>query len=254
MDKSAQISVLRKEHQAAVNNYDFDRAELIERQIARLRTEISRENESTLEGKANLKFDEQRERILCESEKTDATLMDKLITLQKQFHQRYKDMQAMHTQQLTDLSLEHTLALERELSRPIPEVDSLLSQSKILGRDHNYRQARAMYQEAMAIQKRVNDQRRNKCNAVFLNAERKLKEAQAKEIKQLEDKQETAKEGLNMQYSKHKTIIDNIMKVKEFKASMKPAPERAPSKVSTTRRARSVSRQTSSRLSQSRRI
>ena len=92
MDKSAQISVLRKEHQAAVNNYDFDRAELIERQIARLRTEISRENESTLEGKANLKFDEQRERILCESEKTDATLMDKLITLQKQFHQRYTNI------------------------------------------------------------------------------------------------------------------------------------------------------------------
>ncbi|OHT09215.1 hypothetical protein TRFO_21945 [Tritrichomonas foetus] len=251
MDKSAQIDVLRKEHKNAVDNYDFDRAELISRQIQRLRTEISREYESIQEGTTNLDMDEQREKILGDSERTNANLMEKLVELQKRFHIRYKELQARHTQQLTDLSLEHTMALERETSRPIPEVDNLLSQSKIQGREHNYQQAKALYQEAMKIQKVVNEQRRNECNILFMKAERKLKDRQARELKLLEEKQASAKEEINQQYSKHKSVLDNRMKVKEIKATIKPAVERSTMRSAIgRRRSSSVSRQRTSRLSQ----
>ncbi|KAK8886104.1 hypothetical protein M9Y10_041564 [Tritrichomonas musculus] len=251
MDKSAQIEVLRREHKNAVDNYDFDRAELISRQIQRLRTEISREFESNQAGSTELDLDEQREKLHGESERTDATLMGKLVELQKKYHFRYKELQARHTQQLTDLSLEHTMALERETSRPIPEVEKLLQQSKIFGKVHNYSQAKMVYQEAMEIQRRVNEQRRNECNILFMRAERKLKEKQARELKLLEEKQETAKEEINQKYSKHKNIIDNRMKVKEIKATMKPLESRMISKASSTRRSNSVSRSRTSRLSTS---
>lgn len=251
MDKSAQIEVLRREHQNAVNNYDFDRAELISRQIQRLRTEISREFESNQAGSTELDLDEQREKLHGESERTDATLMEKLVDLQKKFHIRYKELQARHTQQLTDLSLEHTMALERETSRPIPEVEKLLQQSKIFGKAHNYTQAKMVYQEAMEIQRRVNEQRRNECHVLFMRAERKLKERQARELKLLEEKQEAAKEEINQKYSKHKTIIDNRMKVKEIKATFKPIERGTMSRTSATRRASSVTRSRTSRLSNS---
>ena len=249
MDKSAQIEVLRKEHQNAINTYDFDRAELISRQIQRLRTEISREYENYQVGTTTLNLDEQREKIHGETQRTEATLMEKLVDLQKRFHERYKELQAKHTQQLTDLSLEHTMALERETSRPIPEVDKLLQQSKIYGKEHNYQQAKSLYHEAMAIQKRVNEQRRNECNALFQKAERKLKQRQARELALFEEKQNAAKEEINQQYSRHKTVIDNRMKVKELKATLKPPIERV-SMSRTTRRSSSVSRARTSRLSQ----
>lgn len=84
-----------------------------------------------------------------------------------------------------------------------------------------------------------------------MRAERKLKEKQARELKLLEEKQETAKEEINQKYSKHKNIIDNRMKVKEIKATMKPLESRMISKASSTRRSNSVSRSRTSRLSTS---
>ncbi|OHT02905.1 hypothetical protein TRFO_06970 [Tritrichomonas foetus] len=223
MDKSAQIDVLRKEHQNAVNNYDFDRAEMISRQIQRLRTEQSREQENYHLGALNLDLDEQREKINGETARTDAALMTKLVNLQKRFHNRYKILQEKHTQQLTDLSLEHTMALEREASRPIPEADTLLQQSKIYGRDHNYTAAKATYQEAMKIKNQVNEERKKECNILFMKAEQQLKDRQAREIRLLEEKQEAAKEEINGQYTKCKNMIDNKMKVKEIKINMKTA-------------------------------
>ena len=251
MDKSGQIEVLRREHKAAVDSYDFDRAELIERQIQRLRTKISRDFANQQDGETNFSLDERRERCLGDSERTNAVLMNRLTDLQKRFHARYKQLQERHTQQLTDLALEHTMALERELQRPIPEVESILAQSKIYGRDHNYQMARSTYQEAMAVKNRICNRRKMECNAMFLRAERKLKERQAKELKLLEEKQEAAKEEVNQKFSKQKDIIDNRMKVQEIKASFKPGVERTTMRTTTSaRRANSVSRMRTSRLSQ----
>lgn len=256
MDKSAQIEVLRKEHINSVNNFDFDRAEQIEKQIQRLRTEISRDYEQSMYGMTSFDLDEQREKILGESARTNATLMQKRVELQQRFHERYKQLQERHTQQETDLSLEHTAALEREAMRPIQEVDKLLSQSKVFGRDHQYAQAKALYQEAMKIKDRVNKQRKMECDATYQRTLRKLKDRQRKEMNLLSEKQEAAIEELNMRYSAHENVIQKRMNVKQLKATQKNVDRTVSSRMSTSRasarRSASVTRtQRSSRLLES---
>ena len=256
MDKSAQIDILRKEHQIAVSNYDFDRAELISRQISRLRTEISREKENMNIGYMNLELDEEREKINSKTARNDANLMNELVNLQQRFHRRYKELQNKHTQQLTDLHLEHTMALERELSRPIPEADEYLEKSKMYGKAHNYAAAKQAYQDAMRIKRQVTESRRNECDSLFARSEQQLKDRQAREIRLLEEKQETGKSNVNIKYAAQKSIINNTLKAKEFKATLRTMNEKkfsSSSRLSKTgnRRSNSVSKNLrGSRLSQ----
>ena len=246
MDKSSQIEMLRKEHTIAVDKYDFDRAELIERQIQRLRTEISRDFERSQSHVQDLDLDQQMEKIRGTSSKIDAHMMEKRIQIQKRFHERFSELQTLHTQQLTDLSLEHTAALEREAQRPIAEVDALLADSRRNGREHRYVEARAIYQQAMALKSRVLAERQNECNDKYTRLERKLKERQQKEMKLLHEKEESAVSDLNLKHNRKTTMVDNRMRVKEIKAEQQKAFEKNASTRLKTLRLHSSQRRSAS--------
>lgn len=246
MDKEAQIEILRKEHTIAVTKYDFDRAELIERQIQRLRTEISRDYDRTQYCVQDLDLDEQREKIRGKTARADASLIQKRMEIQKSFHEKFRALEERHTQQLTDLSLQHAAALDREVSRPVPEADILLAESVQHGKSHNYQRARELYQEAMKLKESVNEERRNECNVLYKRIKQKLQEKQEREKTLLMEKQESAISNLNQMHSKKTTTLANKLKVKEIKHEQQRALERTGMRTgtrpATARRSASVSR------------
>jgi hypothetical protein len=220
MDKATQIEILRKEHSIAVSKFDFERAEVIDQQIKTLKNRIARESQSSNQDLLSLDLDERRERILGTSAQATASLMDQRIEKQRIFHQRYQVLQERHTQELTDLSLQHTMELERELARPIPEVETLLRESTIYGHEHKYAQARTTYQQAMQLKDTVTAGRQADVNARYTRKERQLKANQDRELSLLGEKQQSAMGTINKRHDEHERRRTNQLKAQEVKQSL----------------------------------
>jgi hypothetical protein len=242
MDKATQVEILRREHDIAVSKFDFERAEMIDQQIKILKNRMARESESLNLDLRSLDFDERRERIMGISAQATASLMDQRIEKQRTFHQRYQALQMRHTQELTDLSLQHTMELERELARPIPDVEALRRQSTIYGHEHKYMQARAAFEQAKQLKNAVIARRQAEVNARYFKREQQLKANQNKELSLLSEKQQSALGTINKRYTEHERRRTNQLKAQEFKQSLTRCTS------SSARRSHSVSRsQTSSR-------
>jgi hypothetical protein len=241
MDKSEQIRVLRRQHEAAVERFDFDRAEFIEAQLNRLRTEISRENASTKTDLLRLDLGEQKERILGDSARVNAYLMQKRVEQQQRFHQRYAQLQEVQTKQITELTLQYTTDLERELSRPVPEADKLFAEAKLFGRTHQYAQARAAHQDATRIRDDVLDRRRKACKAEFEETRERLKLKHERDLKLLAEKQNLALAEIDQRVVQHEELVTQRIKTSEIKHANESI-RRANTQVASGRRSRSVAR------------
>jgi hypothetical protein len=248
MDRSAQLEALRTEHAAAVERYDFDLAEVIDQRIKQLRTELSREASSTCPEMLTLDLDVQRERILDDSAQDTSTLLQMEIDLQARFHRRYQQLQERHKQQLADLAQSHAQELERELTRTTPELEYLLQEAKRFGRIHDYAQARASYRTATALRERLNNRRREACDAAFFRNRQKLKEKQDWEMQLLAEKRDAAIGRLDQLTTQRRSVISTRMKLNEMKcaATMNRRPPATPQSarrpVSEARLARSQAR------------
>ena len=152
MKKREQIELLRAEHATAINNFDFDRAEIINKQISRLQNELKRERTVDVFGDHAVDLDEQRELILRDSAKAAADLMEKRSEIINRYHERYLAMQDRHTEELQQLSQDYVMTLEKESTRTIPEVQKLQEQSKIKGKQHNYSEAKRLFQDGESCQ------------------------------------------------------------------------------------------------------
>jgi hypothetical protein len=236
MDKTTQVEILRREHSIAVGKFDFERAEMIDQQIKTLKNRMAREWESSDLDLRSLDLDGRRERILGTSAQATASLMDQRIEKQRTFHQRYQALQARHTQELTDLSLQHTMELERELARPIPEVEALRRESTIYGHQRKYAQARAAFEQAKQLKEAVIAERQAEVNARYLRRERQMKVNHDKELSLLGEKQQSAMGTINKRYTEHEHRRTNQLKAQELKESLT---RRA---VPSARRSRSVTR------------
>jgi hypothetical protein len=245
MNRVTQIEALRREHGLACDKFDFDRAQLIEKQIQRLQSEASRDFEVSVVDAAALEIEEQREKVLGDSARGNAVYTEKKIDIQKVFHIRFQQLKERHTQELTDLSLEHTMELEREIARPVPDADKLDTEARLLGRQHRYAEARNVYKEAERVRAAVNRERQDICQKAFIKAQDKLTARQQKEENLLAEKQQAAVQELDQKLAKYSSSIANKMKVKEFKASRLkagPPPNVRTSRQSSARRSASASR------------
>ena len=246
MNKIEQIELLRTEHANAVNSFDFDRAEIIDKQINRLQNELKRDVTNDVFGEHAVDLDEQREMILCDSARATANFMEKRTDLQKKFHQRYLAMQERHTEELQNLAQQQAMALERETTRTIPDVEKLQTQSKIKGRQHKYAEAKKLFQDSIELKTQIVEQRRVACNAEFEKLRNKLIAKQQEEIELLAQKQEDALRNIDEKKEQHDTLLQNRMKVKEQRAKQQSTPRaammRAVSPAVKRRRSQSVAR------------
>jgi len=244
MDKGAQVDVLRREHAIAVSKYDFDRAEAIEHQIGRLRVDMTRGLERRQDNLRVLKYDEHRERIRGEHALNDAVFVEHGFGVQREFHMRLKGLQDRHARQLADLGLDHVSALERVASRPVPEAESMLLESRRLAADRRYSQARSVYREGVRARQATVDERRCECDTTFVRAERKLRQRQQREVQMLVAKQEAAVTGLAARRARETVVATNKMRATAARAERERAVERRTEtyRPASARRSASVTR------------
>lgn len=251
MDKGEQIRLLRAEHSSAIESFDFDRAETIAKQIKRLQGEVLRDSFS---GGYPLDLDEERESLLNERTVKETQFMSARTDVQKRFHARYKEMQDRHADEMTLLAEAEAEALARESSRRIPDVARLELEAKLLGREHNYREAKRIYQEANRLKREVIDKRLVAVKADFMRQRRKLQEKHNRELKLLGEKREQAMSEVDQRHMRDDEVLTKQMRVQEVRArhgqSPRAARMRAVSPVlSSRRRAASVARETRSESS-----
>ncbi|KAK8887803.1 hypothetical protein M9Y10_038860 [Tritrichomonas musculus] len=246
MNKVEQIELLRTEHANAINSFDFDRAEIIDKQISRLQNELKRDVNNDVFGEHAVDLDEQREMILCDSARSTANFMEKRTDLQKKFHQRYLAMQERHTEELQNLAQQQAMALERETTRTIPDVEKLQTQSKIKGRHHKYAEAKKLFQDSIELKTQIIEQRRVACNAEFEKLRNKLVQKQQEEIQLLAQKQEDALREIDEKKDQQDALLQNRLKVKEQRAKQQSTPRaammRAVSPAVKRKRSQSVAR------------
>jgi hypothetical protein len=217
MDKEAQIKILRREHETAVDKFDFDGAELIQVQINRLRAERAREFEVETTDLLYLDLDEEKMRIQDDSAQVHSYLIQKRIDLQQRFHRRYSRLQELQTQAVAALSLQYTTNLERELLRPVPEAETLFAEAKLLGRAHQYAAARAAYQKAAEIRDRANEEKRQTCGEIYGHAQARLKEKHERELQLLAEKQEVALRKIESRMTNNKELVTSRIRTSEIR-------------------------------------
>ena len=247
MDKSEQIRLLRAEHANAIENFDFDRAETITAQIQRLQAEIARDRA----GGFAVDLDEEREVLLSERTMKDTEFMTARTGLQKRFHARYQEMQDRHADEMARLAEAEAEALARESSRRIPDVAKLEFEAKMLGREHNYREAKRVYQEAVRLKRDVIDKRLVAVKADFMRQRRKLQKKHDWELKLLTEKRDQAMIEVDQKHMREDEVLERSMRVKEVRARQGQSPRAARMRemspiMSTRRRAASVTRETRS--------
>lgn len=214
MDKAAQIELLKKEHQVAIDNFDFDRAESISMQIKKLQTAQNK----PLTRNTNL--DEETEKLKTSANIAKTKTTQERVELQRRFHERFQELTKQHTEELNNLSLSYALARERELKRPVHEATVKFDQSKKFGSAHNYQMARALYAEATEIENRVREKRTNQIEEQYKRQKSKLEARQKRETDLLAEKQRAALEELELRASKEISRLDRIQKAAEIKSTL----------------------------------
>ncbi|EAY01248.1 hypothetical protein TVAG_027160 [Trichomonas vaginalis G3] len=215
MDKAAQIELLKKEHQVAVDNFDFDRAESISIQIKKLQTAQNRPQTR------NTQLDEETEKLKTSANIAKTKTTQDRVELQRKFHERFQELTKQHTEELNNLSLSYALARERELKRPVHEASVKYEQSKKFGTDHNYQMARSLYQEAVQLEEEVREKRTRQIEEQYRRQKSKLEARQKRETDLLAEKQRAALEELELKASKEQSRLDRVQKAAELKSTLR---------------------------------
>ena len=215
MDKSQQIELLRREHQAAVDAFDFDRAESICNQIKKL------ENDRKKSPK-KIDLTETREKYLSSQNEAKTKNSQERSEIQRKFHELIKTRQDQHTEELQQLDLRYQFAIERETNRPVYEAELKYKQAKNFGATHQYALAKQIYADAQRIEKEVKDKRNQSCQELYQKQRKALLEKQEQEIKMLSEKQKAALMELELKARKREDRIENAKKVNEIRAAKVP--------------------------------
>jgi len=231
MKKQNQIDLLRNEHRIAVNEYDFDRAETISKQINRIQADISRNSNGF-----SIDLDEKREVFLNQTIKQKNDQTQKRFEIQKKYHEKYQQLLEKQTEEITQLSLKHALDIEREISRPIYEVEQKLAQSRSYGKNHDYKMAKMLYKDAVDIKESITEKRKAVCEEQYRKQKEKIEKRHQKEISLLTEKQQSEIEAIERQAFNESIKIQNAKNATILKATLKPKEKPVISNVMTPRR------------------
>jgi hypothetical protein len=240
--KRSQLDALWRQHSEAIRSYDFERANLINKQI-----ELLHESAPSIDSELSVEL--QKQKIRDHLDQADTILTKTRHEIEAIYIGRCQDLDEIHTQQYRELCLRHTQDLERETARPVPEANSLLLYSRLLGKQHKYELAAAVFQEAQSVRKATLADRCSNADALFERSQRKLREKQEREKDILRQRESQAFAALDSTYKGVQDVLANRLKVKDLKerwtAGRAIPPDERPAPVTRRRRSRSVSRGTS---------
>jgi hypothetical protein len=214
---ASQLASLRKQHQGALSGCDYQRADLINQQIQILETQISGYHRGGDRTQVESGQESQRDNTSADSAQVCQTLAEQKATIVNRFRIRRQTIERLFAQDYDELCSQHLHDVEREMSRTIPEVEALLFESRVLGKEHQYVQARAVHEQAVKVRNSVNEERGRAAAVAFAKNERKLKERKARDLKQVEEREKSALFALEYTDNSAQSIAVNKQKVKDSK-------------------------------------
>jgi hypothetical protein len=236
---ASQLASLRKQHDTALKTYDFERADLIHQQIQQLQAQVTSDHRAADRTQAELAFEHDRDLIATESAQDDRTLAAARLRMTRECRGRRQAIERLFAQEYDSLYAQHLLDLKRESSRAIPEVDALLFESRVQGKQHNYAQARDLRDQAVTLRNSINEERRHALGEVFGRNEKRLREQKARNLASLDEREKAALAELERKHGEAQTVARNRLRVKDMKTERvrKDAerPERAGSSLSAVR-------------------
>jgi hypothetical protein len=141
------------------------------------------------------------------------------------YRPRLAALTARQDAELAALGQERARALEREATRPIPEVDHLLMRSRVFARDHQYEYAGEVYREALRRRDAAVRERTAACRATFRDQKRHMAARHARELAVLDDGITAALEKLDREYGDEMRIIGHRHRINEFRNGVWPPSE-----------------------------
>ena len=211
-DRELRLLDLRRAHRAAIDHYDYASAKSIHEQALKVQAE---DPEAEIRART---LRVQHENVLAQYDAEARILNEKTNSIILKYRERYNELGAQHDQQMEKLAAEYKMALSREEKRPIPEVDRLLLKSKVVGRDHQYSYAQEVFEEAILRRDEITRERMLACQRTFKEQRDQLLQRQANELLVLKTSLEAALEKVMSEHKFQNKVIDNRVRVKEFKA------------------------------------
>lgn len=212
---SDELESLRREHIAAVDDFDFKLAQMLSDKIKRIEQSLKKNNPKNdnefLETSRKIQTMSMYEKIRSQREQN---------AIEDRYNERFHQLHEQHQQQLADLETAYELNKQRELKRPVYEVELKKSQSKKFGINHDYYMANALYQEASRIEKTYRDKRLNDVNDLFIKQKAKLIKRQKKEIAFLEEKKKLELQELAQRSEREQSRLGNSQIVARVRSNL----------------------------------
>lgn len=205
---------LRREHQLAINQFNYPLAAEINSEIQELMA-IMKNNPDDIASK--LQFMSTQVNRVENQHKREIFLTNEMKDkIKYKYRLRYEKLRRLQKEELEKLKVEHQQALDREMNRAIPEVDHLFLRSRVFALDHQYQYAQEVYEEACELEKKVLASRVNECNSLFKRQKISLHEKHDSELELLLEKLTFALENVENRFNDKQTILKKRMHVKEF--------------------------------------
>jgi hypothetical protein len=214
-DRRRHLRWLRREHNRAVDQFRYADASAIQSEIDRIVSDPLSPDWHRL---ARDRVGQLRAQY-ARKKRAYARARERLLEL---YRGRFSELIARQDSELRALSEERAQALERELTRPIAEVDFLLMRSKVFAKDHQYAHASDVYREALRRKDETVGERTAACRATFRDQKRQMAQRHAHELAVMDAAITASLEKLDLEEAADLEIIGNRHRINEFRNGVWP--------------------------------
>jgi hypothetical protein len=206
---------LRRRHNQAVDEFRYADAAEIQAEMNRIIGDPLPENWHRSAGD---RFPEIKSRFIAQQQRYDRE-RERVLA---RYRIRFDELTARHDEELRALAAELEEALNRELVRPIAEVDHLLLRSKVFAKDHQYAYADEVCREAIRRKEEVICERCAACKATYRDQKRRMIERHVHELSVMDEGITAHLEHIDLEYGMSVEIIGRTHRINQFRNGVWP--------------------------------
>ena len=219
MERNRLLLQYRAAHNNAIRNFDFDSAREIMAEIRRLQMEgIFEEYYQQMD-----KYSKQFQTIQGQKEQAFSNYLNEHEQIRQKYLERFHAILQKHEKQINDLQEDKRAAIEREKTRPVPEALDLFNRAQLIGRvDHQYENAKILYNEGCYIRDLITRRRIKACSDLYKEQQDQLEMKQNQELQVFLDRIINEFQQFECKHYHHSIILNNRERIKECKAGCWP--------------------------------
>lgn len=201
------IAVLRAERRRAIDAYQFQKAKVLENQIAQLRSDQSTIRTSSKRTGFSREFELEKETLRKSALELQAAFQREIIAVRSQFQDRLEQLLKGQATEASDLAVEFSKALELESVRLVPESAHLLRISKLTAGISKYELADQLHDEAVDVQTRTVSKRQAETHSLYESRQDAILRRHQNEVLEHEKRLDEALAFLHLRHSRELDVL-----------------------------------------------